>query len=142
MSPLLWPSIAPPITRCAAAPNFPLTQHFPRCERTQRENRSHTIGSHPPLDRPQHIAQLTRPPLAMDGPNRTLASGCRCCDAARQSRHSLQCCNRGVGGFTQCGTLQTLIAFGSMAGFSIWQLQIWFRDITTSILLRALHLSG
>jgi len=35
--------------RCAAAPNFMLTQHFPRCERTQRENRIHTMGSFEPF---------------------------------------------------------------------------------------------
>tara|TARA_B110000977_G_scaffold43555_1_gene59058 strand:- start:27 stop:215 length:189 start_codon:yes stop_codon:yes gene_type:complete len=31
--------------RRAAAPNFTLTQHFPRCERMQRENQIHTMGS-------------------------------------------------------------------------------------------------
>jgi len=37
------------LPRCAAAPNFTLTQHFPRCERTQQENRIHTMGSFQPL---------------------------------------------------------------------------------------------
>jgi hypothetical protein len=50
------------------------------------------------------VCQIYNRPKLSDGPIRTLASGCRCCDAARQSRHSLQCCNREVGGFTQCGT--------------------------------------
>jgi hypothetical protein len=32
-------------SRCAAELTFTLTQHFPRCERTQQENRIHTLGS-------------------------------------------------------------------------------------------------
>jgi hypothetical protein len=32
-------------SRRAAAPNFTLTQHFRRCERMQRENQIHTMGS-------------------------------------------------------------------------------------------------
>ena len=34
-------------SRCAAAPGFTLTQHFPRCERTQQENRIYRMGSVP-----------------------------------------------------------------------------------------------
>jgi hypothetical protein len=32
-------------SRCAAAPSFTLTQHFPRCKRTQQENRIYRMGS-------------------------------------------------------------------------------------------------
>jgi len=35
-------------SRRAAAPNFTLTQHCPRCERMQRENQIHRVGSKPP----------------------------------------------------------------------------------------------
>ncbi|MFY9467044.1 MAG: hypothetical protein WAP44_06765, partial [Lentibacter algarum] len=36
-------------SRCAAAPSFTLTQYFPRCERMQRENRTHRMGSNQPF---------------------------------------------------------------------------------------------
>jgi hypothetical protein len=29
----------------AVAPTFTLTQHYPRCERAQQENRTHSMGS-------------------------------------------------------------------------------------------------
>jgi hypothetical protein len=41
-------------SRCAAAPNFTLTQHFRRCERTQQENRTHRLGSLLPFSTLQH----------------------------------------------------------------------------------------
>jgi hypothetical protein len=36
-------------SRCATAPIFTLTQHFPRCERIQRENQIHRVGSNQPF---------------------------------------------------------------------------------------------